>query len=60
MTNFWIKILELSYWLFQLLVRLPEIRLIAMQAEEYLYYCHLCEEVPSRTLLMEMIQAQRQ
>ena len=41
----------------QLLVRLPEIRLIAMQGEEYFFYCHLSQNMPEHTLLMEMIKA---
>ncbi|XP_048414953.1 nuclear receptor subfamily 5 group A member 2-like [Stegostoma tigrinum] len=43
----------------QLLLRLPEIRAISMQAEEYLYYKHLSGEVPCNNLLIEMLHAKR-
>ncbi|XP_035683633.1 nuclear receptor subfamily 5 group A member 2-like isoform X2 [Branchiostoma floridae] len=44
----------------QLLLRLPEIRLIAVQAEELMYLKHLNGILPSATLLMEMLHAKRQ
>ena len=43
----------------QLLVRLPEIRLIGLKGEEYLYYRHLSKDIPEQTLLMEMLHARR-
>lgn len=43
----------------QLLRRLPEIRAISMQAEEYLYYKHLNGDVPYNNLLIEMLHAKR-
>ncbi|NXT17222.1 NR5A2 protein, partial [Syrrhaptes paradoxus] len=43
----------------QLLLRLPEIRAISMQAEEYLYYKHLHGDVPCNNLLIEMLHAKR-
>nr|AET85183.1 nuclear receptor subfamily 5 group A member 2 [Cricetulus barabensis] len=43
----------------QLLLRLPEIRAISMQAEEYLYYRHLNGDVPYNNLLIEMLHAKR-
>lgn len=43
----------------QLLVRLPEIRLISMRGEEYLYYRHLNGDVTEQSLLMEMLHAKR-
>lgn len=43
----------------QLLLRLPEIRAISMQAEEYLYYKHLNGDVPYNNLLIEMLHAKR-
>uniref|UniRef100_A0A8B9MK97 NR LBD domain-containing protein n=1 Tax=Accipiter nisus TaxID=211598 RepID=A0A8B9MK97_9AVES len=43
----------------QLLLRLPEIRAISMQAEEYLYYKHLNGDVPCNNLLIEMLHAKR-
>ncbi|XP_048377863.1 nuclear receptor subfamily 5 group A member 2-like isoform X1 [Stegostoma tigrinum] len=41
----------------QLLLRLPEIRAISMQAEEYLYLKHLNGDVPCNNLLIEMLHA---
>ncbi len=41
----------------KLLVRLPEIRLIGLRGEEYLYYRHLNKDIPEQTLLMEMLHA---
>ncbi|KAG7457209.1 hypothetical protein MATL_G00244090 [Megalops atlanticus] len=43
----------------QLLLRLPEIRAMSMQAEEYLYYKHLSGDVPCNNLLIEMLHAKR-
>uniref|UniRef100_A0A4W2GEZ8 Steroidogenic factor 1 n=1 Tax=Bos indicus x Bos taurus TaxID=30522 RepID=A0A4W2GEZ8_BOBOX len=43
----------------QLLLRLPEIRALSMQAEEYLYYKHLNGDVPYNNLLIEMLHAKR-
>ncbi|XP_051787939.1 nuclear receptor subfamily 5 group A member 2-like isoform X2 [Erpetoichthys calabaricus] len=43
----------------QLLLRLPEIRALSAQAEEYLYYKHLSGEVPYNNLLLEMLHAKR-
>ncbi|XP_038640914.1 nuclear receptor subfamily 5 group A member 2-like isoform X3 [Scyliorhinus canicula] len=41
----------------QLLLRLPEVRAISMQAEEYLYLKHLNGDVPCNNLLIEMLHA---
>ncbi|XP_028977587.2 nuclear receptor subfamily 5 group A member 2 [Esox lucius] len=43
----------------QLLLRLPEIRAVSLQAEEYLYYKHLNGDVPCNNLLIEMLHAKR-
>uniref|UniRef100_A0A8C9WM30 Nuclear receptor subfamily 5, group A, member 2 n=1 Tax=Scleropages formosus TaxID=113540 RepID=A0A8C9WM30_SCLFO len=43
----------------QLLLRLPEVRAISLQAEEYLYYKHLNGAVPCNNLLIEMLHAKR-
>lgn len=43
----------------QLLVRLPEMRLIAMRGEDYLYSRHLYKDIPEQTLLMEMLHSRR-
>ncbi|XP_059533886.1 nuclear receptor subfamily 5 group A member 2 isoform X1 [Myotis daubentonii] len=43
----------------QLLLRLPEIRALSLQAEEYLYYKHLHGDVPYNNLLIEMLHAKR-
>ncbi|XP_019493587.1 PREDICTED: nuclear receptor subfamily 5 group A member 2 isoform X4 [Hipposideros armiger] len=43
----------------QLLLRLPEIRAISLQAEEYLYCKHLNGDVPYNNLLIEMLHAKR-
>jgi nuclear receptor subfamily 5 group A protein 2 len=43
----------------QLLVRLPEIRLISISAENYLYVRHLKGDIPESTLLMEMLHSKR-
>ncbi|XP_006640764.2 steroidogenic factor 1b isoform X1 [Lepisosteus oculatus] len=43
----------------QLLLRLPEIRSLSLQAEEYLYYKHLSGDVPFNNLLIEMLHAKR-
>ncbi|KAJ1161069.1 hypothetical protein NDU88_001557 [Pleurodeles waltl] len=41
----------------QLLLRLPEIRAISMQAEDYLYQKHLSGDLPCNNLLNEMLHA---
>ncbi|EDM09650.1 nuclear receptor subfamily 5, group A, member 2, isoform CRA_a [Rattus norvegicus] len=43
----------------QLLLRLPEIRAISKQAEDYLYYKHVNGDVPYNNLLIEMLHAKR-
>ncbi|XP_077986797.1 nuclear receptor subfamily 5 group A member 2-like isoform X2 [Glandiceps talaboti] len=43
----------------QLLLRIPEIRQVSLQGEEYLYYKHLNGEVPYNSLLMEMLHSKR-
>ncbi|XP_061775482.1 nuclear receptor subfamily 5 group A member 2-like [Nerophis ophidion] len=43
----------------QLLVRLPELRSLSMQAEDYLCFMHLSGEVPCNNLLIEMLHAKR-
>jgi nuclear receptor subfamily 5 group A protein 2 len=43
----------------QLLVRLPEIRLISLRAEDYLYFRHLSGDIQESTLLMEMLHSKR-
>ncbi|XP_036384712.1 nuclear receptor subfamily 5 group A member 2-like [Megalops cyprinoides] len=43
----------------QLLLRLPELRALSMQAEDYLCYKHLSGEVPCNNLLIEMLHAKR-
>ena len=43
----------------QVLLRLPEIRLISIRAEEFLYYKHLHGQVPDQTLLMEMLHSKK-
>ncbi|RUS91705.1 hypothetical protein EGW08_000531 [Elysia chlorotica] len=43
----------------QLLMRLPEIRLISIRMEDFLYFKHMSNEVPDQTLLTEMLQAKR-
>jgi len=43
----------------QLLVRLPEMRLIAMRGEDYLYQRHLYKDIPENTLLNEMLHSRR-
>ncbi|CAM9163493.1 unnamed protein product, partial [Lampetra fluviatilis] len=43
----------------QLLLRLPEMRALSAQAEEYLYCKHLHGEVPCNNLLLEMLHAKR-
>lgn len=43
----------------QLLLRLPEIRLISIRLEDFLYFKHLNNEVPDQTLLTEMLHAKR-
>ncbi|KAK6311394.1 hypothetical protein J4Q44_G00170580 [Coregonus suidteri] len=41
----------------QLLLRLPEIRSISLQVEEYLYQRHLLGDLPCNSLLTEMLHA---
>ncbi|XP_051536793.1 steroidogenic factor 1-like [Myxocyprinus asiaticus] len=43
----------------QILLRLPELRVLSAQAEDYLCYKHLSGEVPSNNLLIEMLHAKR-
>jgi nuclear receptor subfamily 5 group A protein 2 len=43
----------------QLLVRLPEIRLMSLRIEDYLYYQHMNGNIPENTLLMEMLHSKR-
>ncbi|CAH1787637.1 unnamed protein product [Owenia fusiformis] len=43
----------------QMLLRLPEIRLVSIRGEEVLYYKHMNGELPEQTLLMEMLHAKR-
>lgn len=43
----------------QLVVRLPELRTLSTQAEDYLCYMHLSGEVPCNNLLIEMLHAKR-
>ncbi|XP_028828456.1 steroidogenic factor 1b [Denticeps clupeoides] len=43
----------------QLLLRLPELRGLSAQAEDYLCYKHLSGEVPCNNLLIEMLHAKR-
>lgn len=43
----------------QLMVRLPELRSLSTQAEDYLCYMHLSGEVPCNNLLIEMLHAKR-
>ncbi|XP_076139281.1 steroidogenic factor 1b isoform X1 [Alosa pseudoharengus] len=43
----------------QLLLRLPELRALSAQAEDYLCYKHLSGEVPCNNLLIEMLHAKR-
>ena len=39
----------------QLLLRLPEVRSISLQVEEYLYQRHLLGDLPCNSLLSEML-----
>lgn len=41
----------------QLLLRLPEVRSISLQVEEYLYQRHLQGDLPCNSLLTEMLHA---
>ncbi|XP_030626174.1 steroidogenic factor 1a [Chanos chanos] len=43
----------------QLLLRLPELRSLSSQAEDFLCYKHLSGEVPCNNLLIEMLHAKR-
>ncbi|KAM6965113.1 steroidogenic factor 1a [Aplochiton taeniatus] len=43
----------------ELLLRLPELRALSTQAEDYLCYMHLSGEVPCNNLLIEMLHAKR-
>ncbi|XP_059170743.1 nuclear receptor subfamily 5 group A member 2-like [Physella acuta] len=50
---------EMSDKFSQLLMRLPEIRLISIRMEDFLYFKHMSNEVPDQTLLTEMLHAKR-
>lgn len=43
----------------QLLLRLPEVRSISLQVEEYLYQRHLLGDLPCNSLLTEMLHAKQ-
>ncbi|XP_038857604.1 nuclear receptor subfamily 5 group A member 2-like isoform X1 [Salvelinus fontinalis] len=43
----------------QLVLRLPELRALSTQAEDYLCYKHLSGEVPCNNLLIEMLHAKK-
>lgn len=43
----------------RLLMRLPELKALSAQAEDYLCYKHLSGEVPCNNLLIEMLLAKR-
>ncbi|XP_021334008.1 steroidogenic factor 1a isoform X1 [Danio rerio] len=43
----------------QLILRLPELRSLSAEAEDFLCYKHLCGEVPCNNLLIEMLHAKR-
>ena len=43
----------------QILMRLPEIRLISIRAEEYLHFRHISGEVPDQSLLIEMLHSRK-
>lgn len=43
----------------QILLRLPEIRIISIRLEEFLYIKHLNNQVPDQTLLTEMLHSKR-
>ncbi|XP_033732324.1 nuclear receptor subfamily 5 group A member 2-like isoform X1 [Pecten maximus] len=43
----------------QVLLRLPEVRLISIRAEEFLYFKHLNGELPEQTLLIEMLHSKK-
>jgi len=43
----------------QILMRLPEIRIISIRVEEFLYYKHINNQVPDQTLLTEMLHSRR-
>lgn len=43
----------------QVLLRLPEVRLISIRAEEFFYYKHLNNEIPDQTLLIEMLHSKK-
>ncbi|XP_014671957.1 PREDICTED: nuclear hormone receptor FTZ-F1-like isoform X2 [Priapulus caudatus] len=43
----------------QILLRLPELRLISIRGEEFLHFKHLSGGLPTQTLLMEMLHAKR-
>ncbi|XP_034395474.1 nuclear receptor subfamily 5, group A, member 5 [Cyclopterus lumpus] len=43
----------------QLLLRLPEVRSISLQVEEYLYQRHLLGDLPCNSLLTEMLHTKR-
>lgn len=39
--------------------QMPQLRLLTMRGEEYLYFKHLGGNAPTQTLLMEMLHAKR-
>jgi len=43
----------------QVLLRLPELKLASICAEEFLYSKHLSGEIPEKTLLMEMLHSKK-
>jgi len=43
----------------QLMGQLPQLRLLTMRGEEFLYFKHLGGSAPTQTLLMEMLHAKR-
>lgn len=43
----------------QVLLRLPEVRVISIRAEEFFYYKHLNNEIPDQTLLIEMLHSKK-
>lgn len=43
----------------QILLRLPEIRIISIRVEEFLYFKHINNQVPDQTLLTEMLHSRR-
>jgi len=43
----------------QVMAQLPQLRLLTMRGEEFLYFKHLSGSAPTQTLLMEMLHAKR-